>query len=481
MRLRLRLLCLLALAASSAPPTAAAQRPNFVLVIADDMGWDEAVPYGHPTIRTPNLARLAREGLRFDRAFVTTSSCSPSRASIITGRYPHATGAEVLHTPVPASQITFVERLRAAGYWTAAVGKWHLGDALLGRFDVVKDAAKRNAGASATMPGGGDLSGAEEWLATLRERPRDRPFLLWLAAFDPHRDYVPGAIARPHRPEEVVVPPYLPDAPEVRADLAHYYDEIARLDGYVGQVLDELARQHVDGNTVVVFLSDNGMPFPRAKTTLYDSGIHTPLLVRWPRVVRPGGVSARLVSTVDLAPTFLELAGVPRPPTVQGVSLVPLLRDPGGARGTREYVFAEKNWHDFYDRSRAVRSERYKLVRNTYGDIPNTPPADAVRSPTFQVMRRLRDAGRLTAAQRVPFALPRPAEELYDTWADPHELHDLARDPRYAAVRAALERALDAWTRETGDRAPASRTPPDAFDRETGEPLPQRLAPPGRR
>ena len=447
---------------------AQAQRPNFVVIIADDMGWEETAAYGHPTIRTPNMERLAREGMRFDRAFVTTSSCSPSRASIITGRYPHSTGAAQLHQPVPASQVTFVERLRSAGYWTAAAGKWHLGNAIRDRFDVVKDVGRLRA-ASATMPGGGDLSGAEEWVETMRERPMDRPFFLWLAALDPHREYHSGAVPRPHDPNRVVVPPYLPDTPEVRGDLALYYDEIARLDRYVGDVLDELERQGVAENTFVLFTSDNGQPFPRAKTSVYDSGIRTPVLIRWPARVEPGRVSSRLVSTVDIAPTFLELAGVQRPASFQGTSFAPLLRDPGLA--VREYVFAEKNWHDFEDRVRAARSERFKYMRNDYLDVPNGPPADAIRSPTFQVMQRMRDAGTLPPEQSTSFLTPRPAEELYDLWADPYELRNLAGDSRYAGTLLELRGVLDAWMRDTADAPPAVRRP-DGFDRETGRALP---------
>ena len=450
-----------------APARAQAQRPNFVLVIADDMGWDDSSAYGHPTVRTPNLRRLAEAGMRFDRAFVTTSSCSPSRASIITGRYPHNTDAERLHDPLPGEQLTFVELLKADGYWTAAAGKWHLGDEVQDRFHVVRDAGRLRA-ARSKMPGGGNISGAEEWLDVLRERPRDQPFLLWLAAFDPHREYRPGAIDEPHRPADVLLPPYLPDTPEGRADLALYYDEVSRLDANLGSVLDELERQGVAENTVVLFLSDNGMPFPRAKTTLHDSGIRTPFLLRWPAGVEAGRVSDRLVSTVDIAPTLLELAGVTRPASFQGSSFVPLLRDPG--RSVREHVFAEKNWHDFDDRSRAVRTERFKYIRNDYRDVPNTPPADAVSSPTFQAMRPLRDAGRLTPEQRTIFITPRPAEELYDTWTDPHETRNLAADPRFATVLGELRATLDTWQRITNDVRPAQRTP-DRFDRETGERL----------
>jgi len=158
----------------------------------------------------------------------------------------------------------------------------------------------------------------------------------------------------------VLVPPYLPDVPETRKDLALYYDEITRLDGYVGQVLTELDRQGERDTTLVLFISDNGRPFPRAKTTLYDSGIKAPWVVRWPKEVKPGSVSNSLVSSVDIAPTFLEAAGLRAGPSFQGNSLVPTLRNPKAV--IRDEVFAERDWHDFDDHARAVRSERYKYI-----------------------------------------------------------------------------------------------------------------------
>src|SRR3954465_10589528 len=177
--------------------------PNFILILADDMAWDDCGAFGNQAIRTPNIDALARDGMRFDRAFLTCSSCSPSRSSIITGRYPHNTDAEELHWPLPAAQVTFVERLKAAGYWTAAAGKWHLGNAVKDRFDVVHEGdassfqlpnGRRARGARLTTQAKGCAeSGCDRGVSTLRDRPRDKPFFLWLAAFDPHRDYKPGA------------------------------------------------------------------------------------------------------------------------------------------------------------------------------------------------------------------------------------------------------------------------------------------------
>lgn len=475
---RARLWCCLVVLLHVVAPVQAqpAHRPNVVLVIADDLAWDDTGTYGNPKVGTPSIDRLAREGMRFTRAFVTISSCSPSRASMITGRYPHTTDAEQLHWPLPAAQVTFVEKLKAAGYWTGASGKWHMGEAIKNRFDVVDDPGEAG---FQTDPKTGkmladDDSGAAGWLPLLRQRPKDRPFFLWLAALDPHRDYAEKSIPRPHRPADVIVPPHLPDAPEVRQELALYYDEISRLDDNVGKVIAELERQGVADDTLILFISDNGRPFPGAKTTMYETGIRTPLLARWPKGIGRGLVADGLVSSVDLAPTILQLAGVPIPPTVQGRSFVPMLTDP--AARTRTDVFAEKNWHDYEDRVRAVRTERFKYIRNDYADLAGTPSADAGRSTTMEAMRRLRKDGRLTPLQARIFVQPRPAEELYDVVTDPQEIDNLATDPRHAATLADLRERLDVWRRETDDAMPACRTP-DEFDRETAQPLPGRQRP----
>jgi len=460
----------------------AALKPNIVLIIADDMNWDDCGAYGHPTIRTPNIDRLAKQGMRFDSAFLTVSSCSPSRSSIITGRYPHNTDAEQLHWPLPAEQVTFVEQLKVAGYWTAAVGKWHLGEAVKDRFDLVKEAdvlgfqlPSGQAATGAVMQASPvRASGCEDWIPVLRARPKDKPFFLWLAALDPHRDYTTGTIETPHTPADVRIPPYLPDVPEVRQDLALYYDEIARLDSHVGRVLDELEQQGVADNTFILFFSDNGRPFPRDKTTLYDGGIKTPFIVRWPGKVRPASTCRSLVSSVDIAPTLLQLAGLPVGPTLEGKSFLPLLNDP--AAKIRDYAFAEDHWHDFEDHARAVRSIRFKYIRNDYTDLPNTPPADAGRSPTFQAMRRLRNLNKLTQAQQACFLAPRPEEELYDLENDPFELNNLADSPQYAKVLEYHRQALAQWAQRTGDSIPAHRTA-DEFDRETGQPLLTRIRP----
>ncbi len=470
-----------------APDEAEALRdqPNIILILADDLAWNDLSPYGHESIMTPHLQRLADGGMRFDNAILTTSSCSPSRASILTGRYPHQTDAEELHWPLPKEQVTFVEKLKEKGYWTGAAGKWHLGEEVRDRFDLVLEVdtsgfqlppgEAARAGDFAETLAGDAKSGAADWIPLMRQRDREKPFFLWLAALDPHRPYDRFILEEGAHPDEVRLPPYHPDTPAVRADYQKYYDEITRLDRFVGDVLDELDQQNIAENTLVLFLSDNGRPFPRDKTTLYDSGIKTPMLARWPGKIAPGSVCPRLVSSVDLAKTFLHLAEIEKPGiSFGGIDLSSLFSEP--LAPVRDYVFAEKNWHDYEDHARAVRNERYKYIRNYFEDLPLTPPADVVRSATHVELIRLYEKGELTPTQAICFAAPRPAEELYDLKLDPHELNNLAADDRYFPVLRAMRAALADWETKTGDTVPTLRTA-DEFDRLTGLPTPARIRP----
>ena len=480
----MKFLSILAFSLLAALGIRAAAPPNIILIIADDMAWDDAGFAGNPEVPTPNLDKLAKGGMRFTNAFLTASSCSPSRCSIITGKYPHNTDAEELHWPLPAEQKTFVEQLGKAGYWTAAAGKWHLGDAVRDRFDEVRETdtsgfqlpageAGKEGKFIETMEGEAQ-SGCTEWVPLLRARPEGKPFFLWLAALDPHRPYHPNIVPEPTDPAKVRLPPYHLDTPEVRRDYALYYDEIKRLDKYVGLVMKELEAQEIADNTLVLFISDNGRPFPRDKTSIYDSGIKTPFIAHWPARVAGGQVNHNLVSAVDIAPTFLSVAGAELHAKLPGKSFVPLLEDPEAS--IREFVFAEQNWHDYEAHGRAARDQRFKYIRNAYTDLPLTPSADGVRSPTFQSMIKLHAAGKLSPAQSVYFIQPRPAEELYDCDADPHEIRNLIGDPKYGKVLARLRGALDEWERETGDYVPELRTA-DEFDRTTGLPTPARVRP----
>ncbi len=432
---------------------AAAQPTNILIFIADDQGEGDLSIYGHPALRTPNIDRLGREGMRFDNAFLTISSCSPSRSSILTGRYPHSTGAEDLHMPLPADQRTIARRLSDENYYNMAVGKWHLGDAEKAHWEVVVDCPGKETGVQA--------------IKALSERPNDRPFFFWVASKDPHRPFDENAIASPHDPADVVVPPYLPDHPLIRRDLALYYDEVTRFDAHVGEIVAELERQDVLDKTLIVYMSDNGMPFPRAKTTLYDAGIRTPMVVRLPGTVPTGSVQKGLFSVVDLAPTLLDVIGHELD-SAQGVSRAEMLRD-AEAPG-RDAIYAEANWHDFEQFTRAVRTERFLLIRNYYWQNPLWNSVDSINSISWNGYLQMQRSGRLTDAQKFIFLEPRPYEELYDLQVDPVSLQNVVDDAVYRVELNRLRSLLDNWRVQTGDVMPA-RPRRDGWTRD-GIPLP---------
>lgn len=447
---------LLTMGAPAITAARAADTPNFVIFVADDMSWDDCGAYGHPHILTPNIDLLAQQGIRMDRAYLTCSSCSPSRCSILTGRYPHSTGAGELHLPLPASQDLVTRPLREMGYWTAAVGKWHLGEQVADQVDYRQGAAPENMG--------------QAWVEALKARPHDKSFFLWAAHSDPHRPYQAGTIDPPHTREDVIVPQYLPDTPLVREDLALYYDEISRFDEHIGMVLKELEQQGLSENTLVIVLSDNGRPFPYCKTRVHVPGVRTPLIARWPAKIPSQSTTDSVISSVDLAPTLLELAGAKLPATLQGKSFSQLLTNPGTV--IREYAYAEHNWHDYRAFERAVYSQRYCYIRNWLPNTPGTPPADAVRSPTFEVMQQLAHQGELSQLQLDCFVIPRPEEFLFDVNADPDCVDNLAADPGLNHILQDMRNALKEWQAATDDSFPGeAELTPDGFDRQTGERL----------
>lgn len=439
----------LTIVSCSLPKSKVQVQPNFIVFIADDAAWNDCGPYGNNIIKTPNINKLAKEGLVFNNAFLTTSSCSPSRCSILTGRYPHSTGAQELHMPLPADQLLFSGELQNAGYYTAVAGKYHIGPKRA-EFDSIY---------------GGGPSGCENWVKALQERPKDKPFFLWLAAFDPHRIYEPNTILEPHSPAEVIVPPFLPDADSTRKDLALYYDEISRLDGYLGKVMEELKIQGIDKSTMVIYMTDNGRPFPRSKTRMFDSGIKTPFIVRWPDKIEKGRTDA-LISSIDIAPTFCELAGADLPETFQGTSFVTVLND--YSAGTRSYIAGEHNWHDYQAHERAIRNHKFLYIRNAFPGFNASPPADAVGSLTYQEMIRMFHAGELNEKQLDCFIEPRAAEELYDVVNDPYQFNNLAENPGYETALNEMRGILNEWIIAYGDEIPENPTP-DKFDRWTGK------------
>ncbi|MBP8256019.1 MAG: sulfatase [Opitutaceae bacterium] len=418
--------------------------PNIVVLIADDLSRFSLGCYGDPHVRTPSIDRLAAQGMRFQRAYATAPQCSPSRSSLFTGRTPHATGTSRLHAPLPNDVPTVLEPLRERGYFTGVFRKHHLGDAFARRFDLV---------------GGNDTPTAEFF----RRAPSDRPFFLWVGFNDPHRDlytnyeHIRGKVIPPHDPAKVTVPPFLPDTPAIREDLALHYDAIHRLDLDCGRVLQQLEDSGRAEDTLVVFLSDHGMPYPRAKATLYEAGINVPLIMRWPGHISPGRVTSELVSSVDLPATWLDAAHQPALHAMEGRSLLPLLA--GRPHDPRRFVYAERNWHDTWEPTRAIISKDHALICNCRPEVSYRGSLDHVSAPVWKSLEAEHEAGRLPPALAAMFCSPRPPIELYDLAHDPDELVNLANDPAHEPVADTLLLELDRWMRDTSDFLP----PPASF------------------
>lgn len=433
-------------------------RPNIVMILADDIGYEDIGVYGNTQVKTPTIDRLAAEGLRFTNFYLTTSSCSPSRCSMISGRYPHNTGAAELHTTLPESITIFPELLKEAGYFTGQAGKWHMGPAPRRGFDVIYDKGP-------TMGDGGE----DSWVPLLEERPKDKPFFLWLASLDAHRPWGTNSFSGTHTPESVQVPPFLADEMPTKTDLARYYDEISRFDFFIGEVEAELDRQGVLENTIILVLSDNGRPFPRSKTRLIDSGIKSPLIVKWPEgISKAGSISESMLSSIDLAPTFLELAGLVPPDSFQGKSFRAVLENPG--LPFRNFVFAEHNWHDHEAHARMVRTKNYLYIKNNRPGFSNPGPADSNASEAFADLKRVREEGSLNPAQADVFAAPRPAEEFYLVEEDEYQILNRATLGEGTGMLDYLRAILEKWSEETDDTVPSDLTE-DWYDKETGKAL----------
>ena len=437
-------------------------RPNIVFAIADDWSFPHAGIYGDRTVSTPVFDRIAREGALFTHAFTAAPSCTPSRAALLTGQAVHRLeeGGN-LHGFLPKRFAVYPDLLEQAGYTAGYSGKgWGPG-----RFEPA--GRERN-------PAGPQFQNFDEFIA---QRSAGRPFVFWFGSSDPHRPYEAGAGARAGlQAEGVQVPPFLPDTPEVRSDLLDYYFEIQRFDRDVGRIVATLERLGELENTLIVVTSDNGMPFPRAKATVYDSGARMPLAMRWPKEIRAGTRVEEFVSLADVAPTVLEAAGVTPPASMTGRSVLGLVR--GQSQPLRDRVFIERERHAHVRAGnlsypvRAIRTRDYLYVRNfrpdrwpagdpqlvfsvgPFGDIDGGPAKslliDRRNDPAFARYFLLATA-------------KRPAEELYDLRADPHQLENVAGQPAHRDGQRRLRQQLDGWLRETGD--PRMTEDDDRWDR----------------
>lgn len=435
-----------------------AARPNIVYILSDDHSVPFAGCYGDKAIKTPNLDRFASEGMLFDKQFCGAPQCVPSRAVFMTGRSAVAARITRFSSPLPGDVPALPDLLRAGGYFTGICRRtYHLdGSASAGpvvrgvfeRHPELKTFARRvdflevDSSSSNTVPVVNQF---------LDKVPSGKPFFLWISFNDPHHPWDTNAILQPHDPAKIPVPSYLPDIPEVHKDLARYYDEVARMDGEFQSVMDILDKRGLTTNTMVVFMGDNGYAFPHGKGSLYDPGLNTPLLVRWPGKVKAGARCSELISGEDITPTLLEAAGVSVPKEMSGVSFLKLLR--GEEFAGRKYIFAERGPHgsaafnentkaNGYDLSRCVRSKDFKLI---YNFTPNQvyAPVDSTSDSYWKQMVAMHEAGKLAPEfERAYFTNPRPIVELYDLNKDPGELNNLAGKPEFHQVEQELRAAL---------------------------------------
>jgi arylsulfatase A-like enzyme len=437
-------------------------RPNILLAIADDWSWAHAGAYGDRTVATPTLDRVAREGARFTHAFAASPSCTPSRAALLTGQAVHrlAEGGN-LHGFLPERFAVYPDLLEAAGYFVGYMRKgWGPG-----RFEP---------GGRSRNPAGPQFSRFDDFI---KQRPANRPFCFWFGSQDPHRPYEKGSGLKAGLAlDSVSIPAFLPDTLEVRSDLLDYYLEVQRFDREVGEILDTLRGIGELDNTLVVITSDNGMPFPRGKANVYDAGARMPLAVRWPGRIPAGRVIDAFVNHSDLAPTFLDAAGLPGRSEMTGASLMPLLE--GKPTTWRDRIFLERERHanvrkgDLSYPIRAVRTRDFLYIRNLrperwpagdpqryfsvgpFGDIDGGP------TKTLLLDRRndegIREFFELATAKR-------PGEELYDLQKDPWQIANVGDEPRYERVRRELRASLQRWMRDTRD--PRATTDDDPWDR----------------
>lgn len=435
--------------------TASAADRNVVLIVGDDHGRDLGC-YGNPDVKTPNLDRLAAQGVRFQKAFCTTASCSASRSVILSGlqnhtngQYGHQHGEHNFHSR--ENVLSLPARLNAAGYRTASLGKFHVQPTSVYPFEE-------------TIPAGNTQNPVQmaNRARAFLEKDDDRPFFLYFCPTDPHRaargfgedNPHPGVNEVKYDPATLTVPPFLPDLPETRDELAGYYQAVSRLDQGVGRLLEVLAAAGHTDDTMVIYMSDNGMAWPGAKTTLYEPGMHLPLIVRAPANAKPGGTSDAMVSWIDLAPTILDYAGVTIDtpaghPPLQGRSFLPAAH--GEALPDRDAVFASHTFHEvtMYYPMRAIRTRQYKLIRNLAAPLPFPFASDLWQSRTWQAV--LEGKHETYGKRSVAATMQHPPVELFDLEHDPDELRNLADDPAHAAIRQDLEAKLRAWQTATKD------------------------------
>jgi N-sulfoglucosamine sulfohydrolase len=454
------ILCALLLASCPAL-FAAAARPNVLIITVDDMSCDSVGVFGCKLPgTTPNMDRLAARSLRFNFAHSVVGNCMPSRNVMWSGRYPHNNQVEGFYQVPDVKYPVMCDLMKAAGYYTGIRHKvshstpwspyaWDV------NLDTAADGSKPHVKDPATYRASFDqgLRGARE---------AKKPFCLLLNVADPHKPfYAEGkkgeTVPDPHvpskvfTPEEVPVPGFLPDDPVIRKELSHYYSSVRRADDAVGAILEGLEASGEADHTIVIFLSDHGMPLPFAKTQLYLHSTRTPLMIRWPGVTKPGAVDdSHLVSTVDLLPTLLDMTGIAHPEGFDGRSFAPLLR--GEEQAGRDMVFKEHNENAGGQRTpmRALQTKDFLYVFSPWSNGKRVMSGATAGTSTCRQMRVLAKTDPQIAA-RVDLFDHRVPEEAYEVRYDPDALTNLIADPGQRSTVATLEKAMEDWMVRTKD------------------------------
>lgn len=411
--------------------------PNFLFVIADDCTYRDIGCYGGQAL-TPNIDRLASEGMRFTRCFQAAPMCSPTRHNIYTGLYPVKSGAYPNHTYAKDGTESVVHYLKPHRYRVALSGKKHIAPQDVFPFEM--SGVKNNP----------DLDAVE---ALFREsRNTGTPFCLFACSNEPHEPYTKGDPSK-YDAGKITLPANFVDTLETRNTYVKYLAEISYFDWQVGECLRLLDQHDHTDNTLVIVVSEQGSSFPFAKWTCYDAGLQSALIARWPGKIAPGTTSDAMVEYVDVLPTFLDAANVKRPDVLDGRSFLPVLT--GKETSHKEFVFGLMTTRGIINGSdhfgiRSVRSEKYKYIVNLTPEVPFRNIA--MKAPPFVSWKRKAEAGDPAAAEIVRRYQHRPAEELYDVTTDRLEWNNLADDPEFAEIKARLKKQLSGWMQSQGDK-----------------------------
>ncbi|UCC22091.1 MAG: sulfatase [Planctomycetota bacterium] len=418
------------------------QSRNVLLYVVDDHGTDDAGCYGNPVIKTPGLDALARKGTRFTHAFCTTASCSASRSVILTGLHNHATG-QYGHQHGYNHFVSFPHikslpvLLAGAGYRTASAGKYHVAPEEVYRFQQY---IKANGRSPAQL-----ADDCKQFIAA----QDDSPFFLYFCTTEPHRPFRREG-SDTFDPKDVIAPRYLPDTPACREELAKYYGSVQRADKGLLRLIEILKQTGRWNDTLILYISDNGIAFPGAKTTLYDPGMRLPCVVRNPYASKKGIVTDAMITWADVTPTILDFAGaLPDKPEFHGRSFLPVLEQQH-PQGWDE-IYASHTFHEItmYYPMRVVRTRRHKLIWNIAHKLDCPFASDLYASATWQDI--LKRGETVYGKRTVDAYIHRPKFELYDLQNDPHEINNLADDPDYIETLEKLKRKLARFQERTKD------------------------------